>query len=159
MNVAGGTVSPLCRWKIHNKSISIYLSSVVGFFRGNTRRDIALEEDDLALINAYFANPASVLLLVKPSAKTRRHLRQPGAQSRINRRRRVSKLELWFPVIRTAERATLTVNDGDHTQDIDLDLGRLRAGKVAYSAKNQRGQTGKDSERHGSRIGASALKG
>lgn len=44
--------------------------SVIGFFRGNTRRDIALEDDDLAVINTYFADPASVFLLVKPSART-----------------------------------------------------------------------------------------
>jgi protein TonB len=40
--------------------------AVVGFFRSNTRRDLALDEDDLALMSAYFAESRQVCLLVKP---------------------------------------------------------------------------------------------
>jgi TonB family protein len=42
--------------------------SVVGFFRSNTRKDLALDEDDLALAQEYFSDPNQVLLLVKPFA-------------------------------------------------------------------------------------------
>ncbi|MGA2435266.1 MAG: TonB family protein [Bryobacteraceae bacterium] len=40
--------------------------SLVGFFRSNTRKDIALDEDDLGLANDYFPDPNHVLLVVKP---------------------------------------------------------------------------------------------
>ncbi|HWR53881.1 MAG TPA: TonB family protein, partial [Bryobacteraceae bacterium] len=35
--------------------------------------------------------------------------------------------------IQTASRATLTINDGDHREDADLDLGLLRSGNVVYT--------------------------
>lgn len=41
-------------------------ASVVGFFRSNTRKDLALDEEDQALITAYFSGPENVFLLVKP---------------------------------------------------------------------------------------------
>ena len=41
-------------------------ASVVGFFRSNTRKDLALDEEDQALIRAYFSGPDNVFLLVKP---------------------------------------------------------------------------------------------
>jgi TonB family protein len=37
------------------------------------------------------------------------------------------------PLIQTAQRATLTISDGDHKEDVDLDLGQLRSGSVVYS--------------------------
>lgn len=40
--------------------------SVVGFFRSNTRRDLAMDEDDLALMSEYFSEPRQVCLLIKP---------------------------------------------------------------------------------------------
>ncbi|MGE5644490.1 MAG: energy transducer TonB [Acidobacteriota bacterium] len=39
-----------------------------GFFRSNTRRDIALDEEDLAIISEHFSDPANVALLVRPFA-------------------------------------------------------------------------------------------
>jgi TonB family protein len=42
--------------------------SVVGFFRSNTRRDLMLDEEDLAVIEEFFADPDRVFLLVKPFA-------------------------------------------------------------------------------------------
>lgn len=43
-------------------------AGIVGFFRSNTRRDIALDDDDLAVMRDYFADPSNVCLLVKPFA-------------------------------------------------------------------------------------------
>ena len=43
-------------------------ASVVGFFRSNTRRDIVLDEDDLALVKQYFASPSQICMLIKPFA-------------------------------------------------------------------------------------------
>ncbi len=40
--------------------------SIVGFFRSNTRKDLVLDEDDLALAQEHFADPDHVFLLVKP---------------------------------------------------------------------------------------------
>lgn len=40
--------------------------SVVGFFRSNTRRDVAMDEDDQSIASDYFADPNHVFLLVKP---------------------------------------------------------------------------------------------
>ena len=40
--------------------------SVVGYFRSNTRKDLALDDDDQALLAEYFGDPAMVCLLVKP---------------------------------------------------------------------------------------------
>ncbi len=43
-------------------------AGIVGFFRSNTRRDIALDDDDLALMKDYFADPSNLCMLVKPFA-------------------------------------------------------------------------------------------
>src|SRR3954451_13687729 len=40
--------------------------SAIGFFRSHTRKDLSLDDKDLALIREYFAGPATVSLLVKP---------------------------------------------------------------------------------------------
>ncbi len=37
------------------------------------------------------------------------------------------------PLLATANRAILTITDGDHKEDIDLDLGQLRSGSIVYS--------------------------
>jgi protein TonB len=42
--------------------------AVVGFFRSNTRRDLALDDEDIALIEESFPDPDQVFLLVKPFA-------------------------------------------------------------------------------------------
>ena len=42
--------------------------SVTGFFRSNARRDLVLDEDDLALASEYFSDPSHVMLLVRPYA-------------------------------------------------------------------------------------------
>ncbi len=42
--------------------------TVAGFFRSNTRRDLCLDEDDLALMKEFFADPVQVCLIVKPFA-------------------------------------------------------------------------------------------
>ncbi len=39
-----------------------------------------------------------------------------------------------LPLISTATRATLTIDDGGHKEDVDLDLATLRKGSIAYSA-------------------------
>jgi len=36
-------------------------------------------------------------------------------------------------IVSTATRATLTINDGDHKEDVDLDLATLRNGSIVYS--------------------------
>ncbi|MBM3746049.1 MAG: TonB family protein [Acidobacteria bacterium] len=36
-------------------------------------------------------------------------------------------------VIRTAQKAVLSISDGDHREDVDLDLGQLRSGSIVYS--------------------------
>ncbi len=38
------------------------------------------------------------------------------------------------PLVAAATRGTLTINDGDHKEDVDLDLTTLRSGSVVYSA-------------------------
>jgi len=43
-------------------------AGVVGFFRSNTRRDLAIDDDDLALLKQYFSAPSQLCLLVKPFA-------------------------------------------------------------------------------------------
>jgi hypothetical protein len=40
--------------------------SVVGFFRSNTRMDLAMDDEDLGVLKECFANPDCVFLLVKP---------------------------------------------------------------------------------------------
>lgn len=42
--------------------------SAVGFFRSNTRKDVVLDDDDLALAQEFFSDPNQVFLLVKPFA-------------------------------------------------------------------------------------------
>jgi len=37
-------------------------------------------------------------------------------------------------IVKTAQKATLTITDGASTEDDDLDLGTLRGGSVVYSA-------------------------
>jgi TonB family protein len=37
------------------------------------------------------------------------------------------------PLIATATRGTLSIMDGDHKEDVDLDLGSLRSGSIVYS--------------------------
>jgi hypothetical protein len=37
------------------------------------------------------------------------------------------------PLVTGATRATLTINDGDHKEDVDLDLATLRNGSIVYS--------------------------
>jgi TonB family protein len=39
-------------------------SSVVGFYRSNTRREFAVTLEDVALLSSYFADPSSVFLLI-----------------------------------------------------------------------------------------------
>jgi hypothetical protein len=36
-------------------------------------------------------------------------------------------------VVLDAQKATLTITDGDHTEDVPLDLGQLRGGSVVYA--------------------------
>ncbi len=43
-------------------------ANVVGFFRSNTRRDLCLDDEDLALMKDYFADNANIALIVKPFA-------------------------------------------------------------------------------------------
>jgi outer membrane biosynthesis protein TonB len=43
-------------------------SSVTGFFRSNTRRELVLDEDDQALAKEFFSDPNHVFLLVRPFA-------------------------------------------------------------------------------------------
>ncbi len=43
-------------------------SSVTGFFRSNTRRELVLDEDDQALAKEFFSDPSHVFLLVRPFA-------------------------------------------------------------------------------------------
>jgi protein TonB len=50
------------------KSIPGQAGSVVGLFRSNTRKDLALDDEDLGLYAKYFARPEQVFLLVKPYA-------------------------------------------------------------------------------------------
>ena len=35
--------------------------------------------------------------------------------------------------VRNVQRATLTITDGDHTEDVDLDLATVRSGSVVYT--------------------------
>ena len=41
-------------------------AAVVGFFRSNARKDLALDQDDSAVLNEYFADASNVCLLIKP---------------------------------------------------------------------------------------------
>ncbi len=41
---------------------------VVGFYRSNTRKELVLDDEDVALINQYFREPHHVFLLIKPFA-------------------------------------------------------------------------------------------
>lgn len=42
--------------------------SIVGFFRSNTRRDLAVDDEDLSLYQEFFSDSNNVFLLVKPFA-------------------------------------------------------------------------------------------
>src|SRR5437879_6494040 len=42
---------------------------VVGYFRGQTRDDLRLYDEDLALVQEFFRDPASVFLTVRPSGQ------------------------------------------------------------------------------------------
>lgn len=42
--------------------------SIVGFFRSNTRRDLAVDDEDLGLFQEFFSDSSNVFLLVKPFA-------------------------------------------------------------------------------------------
>src|SRR5262249_12323339 len=42
--------------------------AVVGFFRSNTRKDLALDDEDLDIFREYFSRPEQAFLLVKPFA-------------------------------------------------------------------------------------------
>ena len=50
------------------KAIPGQSGGVVGFFRSNTRKDLALDEEDLETFGKYFSRPEQVFLLVKPFA-------------------------------------------------------------------------------------------
>ena len=50
------------------KSIPGQAGAVVGFFRSNTRKELALDEEDLEMFGKYFSRPEQVFLLVKPFA-------------------------------------------------------------------------------------------
>ena len=41
-------------------------SSIVGFYRGHTRRDFAIADEDAFLFSTYFREPSDVFLLIKP---------------------------------------------------------------------------------------------
>lgn len=38
-----------------------------------------------------------------------------------------------LPLIQTAQRAILSISDGDHREDVEMDLGQLRTGSIVYS--------------------------
>jgi len=42
--------------------------TVVGYFRSNTRKELVLDDEDVAILKRYFAGPPSVCLLIKPFA-------------------------------------------------------------------------------------------
>ena len=42
--------------------------SVVGFYRSHTRKDLFLDESDLAVCSSHFSDPSSVFLVIKPFA-------------------------------------------------------------------------------------------
>lgn len=42
--------------------------SVVGYYRSNTRKELALDDDDFSIISEYFSEPHNVFLLIKPFA-------------------------------------------------------------------------------------------
>jgi hypothetical protein len=50
------------------KSIPGQAGAVVGFFRSNTRKDLALDDEDMQIFSEYFNRPEQAYLLVKPFA-------------------------------------------------------------------------------------------
>ncbi len=38
-----------------------------------------------------------------------------------------------LPLLQTAQRAILSISDGDHHEDVEMDLGQLRTGSIVYS--------------------------
>ena len=60
-----GRLEDLIRRK---KSIPGQAGAVVGFFRSNTRKELALDEEDLDIFREYFSRPEQAFLLVKPFA-------------------------------------------------------------------------------------------
>lgn len=38
-----------------------------------------------------------------------------------------------LPLLQTAQRAILSISDGDHQEDVEMDLGQLRTGSIVYS--------------------------
>ena len=50
------------------KAIAGQAGAVVGFFRSNTRKDLALDDEDLEIFREYFSRPEQAFLLVKPFA-------------------------------------------------------------------------------------------
>ncbi|MCS7314579.1 MAG: TonB family protein [Bryobacterales bacterium] len=38
-----------------------------------------------------------------------------------------------LPLLQTAQRAILSISDGDHREDVEMDLGQLRSGSIVYS--------------------------
>lgn len=38
-----------------------------------------------------------------------------------------------LPLLQTAQRAILSISDGDHREDVEIDLGQLRSGSIVYS--------------------------
>jgi len=50
------------------KAIPGQASAVVGFFRSNTRKQLALDDEDLEVFGRYFSRPEQVFLVVKPFA-------------------------------------------------------------------------------------------
>jgi protein TonB len=38
-----------------------------------------------------------------------------------------------LPLLQTAQRAILSITDGDHREDVEMDLGQLRSGSIVYS--------------------------
>ncbi|MGC8792851.1 MAG: TonB family protein, partial [Bryobacteraceae bacterium] len=38
-----------------------------------------------------------------------------------------------LPILQTAQRAILSISDGDHHEDVEMDLGQLRSGSIVYS--------------------------
>jgi len=42
-------------------------SPIVGFYRGHTRPDFAISEEDASLFSTYFGNPSDVFLLIRPN--------------------------------------------------------------------------------------------
>jgi len=55
-----------------------------------------------------------------------------GTQAERSDGRLVLKWNREADVVRDAQQATLTIADGDHTEEVPVDLGQLRGGSVVY---------------------------